>query len=72
VEPGGAPPPGSGPVDVSSFVRVIDGDTIEAYLGGTRAGIGLIGVDAPMGNTACGRDAAALRTLVQGGQLPGY
>ena len=68
VGPGGAPPVGSGPVDVTGFVRVIDGDTIEAYIGGKRAGIGLIGLDAPMGNTACGRDAAAaLRGLVRGG-----
>jgi len=68
VEPGGAPPAGSGPIDVSGFVRVIDGDTVEAYLGGKRVGIGLIGVDAPRGNTACGREAAtALRTFVRGG-----
>jgi endonuclease YncB( thermonuclease family) len=58
VPPGGAPPAGSGPVDVPGFVRVIDGDTIEFYLDGSRAGngslvgVGLIGVEAPQGNTA--------------------
>lgn len=44
---------------VNGPIRVIDGDTIEIQDGGTRAGIGLIGVRAPRGNTACGRLAAA-------------
>jgi glucose/arabinose dehydrogenase/endonuclease YncB( thermonuclease family) len=67
VEPGGAPPAGSGAVEASGFIRVIDGDTIETWIDGKRVGIGLIGTSAPMGNTDCGRVAAALlRTLVTG------
>jgi glucose/arabinose dehydrogenase/endonuclease YncB( thermonuclease family) len=65
---GGAPAAGSGAVDLTGFVRVIDGDTIETRINGKRVGIGLLGIDAPTGNTACGREAAAqLRTLVRGG-----
>ena len=55
VEPGGAPPPGSGPVETRGFVRVIDGDTVEALVRGKRVGIGLAGIDAPPINTDCGR-----------------
>jgi glucose/arabinose dehydrogenase/endonuclease YncB( thermonuclease family) len=66
--PGGAPPPGSGPKDVDGFVRVISGDTIEAYVDGQRTGIGLIGIEAPPANTDCGRQATArLWSLVKGG-----
>ena len=66
--PGGAPPAGRGPYEVMGFVRVWDGDTIDVRINGTRVLVGLIGIDAPMGNTPCGREAAArLRALVRGG-----
>jgi glucose/arabinose dehydrogenase/endonuclease YncB( thermonuclease family)/methionine-rich copper-binding protein CopC len=66
--PGGAPPPGSGSVDLSGFVRVIDGNTVETYIDGKQTGIRIIGLDVPMGNTACGKDAAdQLRGLVRDG-----
>ncbi len=68
VAPPGAPVLGSGPVRVKGYVRVIDGDTIEAQIRGRRVGIGLIGIAAPQGNTACGKLATkALQQLVQGG-----
>jgi glucose/arabinose dehydrogenase len=50
-----APPPGSGPLNIPSRVRVIEGDTFETYIAGKQAGIGLIGITVPMGNTACGQ-----------------
>jgi endonuclease YncB( thermonuclease family) len=43
----------------NGFVRVIDGDTVEIWRDDRRWGIGLIGIDAPEGNTACGMSAAA-------------
>jgi endonuclease YncB( thermonuclease family) len=58
-------PPGSGPVDLPRFVRVIDGDTFEVYIQGRQTGIGLIGIRAPMGNTPCGKAATGfLRALL--------
>jgi endonuclease YncB( thermonuclease family) len=57
---GQAPPPGSGSFDIAGPVRVIDGDTLEVYIEGRRVGVGLIGVDAPLGNTACGRRATEM------------
>ena len=70
VGPGGAPPPGSGPAEVTGFVRVIDGETIETLVDGKLVGIGLIGIEAPMGNTDCGRAATQqlqqLLTLARG------
>ncbi len=63
-----APPRGSGDITFPGFVRAIEGDTFEAWIRGSRVGIGLIGVRAPMGNTACGRSAIALaQNLVRGG-----
>ena len=68
VPPGGAPPPGSGNIDHQGFVRVIEGDTVEIRIGGSLVGIGFTGVQAPMGNTDCGKQAAnALRSLVAQG-----
>jgi glucose/arabinose dehydrogenase/endonuclease YncB( thermonuclease family) len=67
VPPGGAPPPGSGPRDTPDFIRVIDGDTVEVWLDGKQVGVGLIGIDAPQGNTPCGKEATALlRQLARG------
>ncbi|MGE3271059.1 MAG: PQQ-dependent sugar dehydrogenase, partial [Chloroflexota bacterium] len=65
VGPGGAPPQGSGDLEIRGYVRVIDGDTIEVGVNGTRMGVGLLGVAAPPPNTECGRAAIeALQTLV--------
>ena len=65
--PSGAPAQGRGTVDVPG-VRVITGDTLESWIDGHRVGIGLLGVRAPQGNTACGREAITLlRKLVKGG-----
>src|SRR5687767_12379973 len=68
VPPGGAPPLGSGDIDHQGFVRVIDGDTVEVRIAGSLVGIGFIGVEAPMGNTDCGKQATAkLWSLVAAG-----
>jgi endonuclease YncB( thermonuclease family) len=58
--PAGAPPVGNSPIELSGPVRVIDGHTFEAYIDGRRTGVVLIGIEVPPGNTACGKDAAAL------------
>ena len=53
---------------VAANVRVIVGDTVEIWRRGGRLGVGLIGIDAPQGNTTCGIEAAAkLQRLVSGG-----
>jgi endonuclease YncB( thermonuclease family) len=68
--PGGAPPPGSGPVDVTGFIRVIEADTVEIRIEGRQVGVGFVGIEAPMGNTACGRRAIdRLVTLLARGLL---
>jgi glucose/arabinose dehydrogenase len=68
VGPGGAPPAGSGSLDIDGYVRVIDGDTIEVSVNGTRMGVGILGLAAPPVNTPCGRQAAdALQALLAGG-----
>src|SRR4051794_12007318 len=68
VGPGGAPPPGSGPVDLRGFLRVADGDTFEAYINGQQVLVGVAGIEAPQANTDCGKQAVAqLRTLLRGG-----
>jgi glucose/arabinose dehydrogenase len=55
-------------VRVSGPIRVIDGDTLETAVDGKRTGVGVIGINAPPGNTDCGRAAAAaLQALVQNG-----
>jgi endonuclease YncB( thermonuclease family) len=53
-----APPKGSGHVEITGPVRVIDGDTIEVYINGRQTGIGIIGVRVPRANSRCGRQAA--------------
>ena len=63
-----APERGTGRLSPPGPVRVIDGDTLEVRLGGGLFGVRLIGIDAPEGNTPCGRKAAALlETLVGNG-----
>jgi endonuclease YncB( thermonuclease family) len=65
-----APPPGSGPLDLTGYIRIIDGDTIETTINGRRSGIGIIGIRAPMANTACGKAATGfLRGLVASGRI---
>jgi endonuclease YncB( thermonuclease family) len=55
-------------VRVSAPVRVIEGDTLDVNVEGERTGVGLIGISAPPGNTACGREAIAqLRLLAHDG-----
>lgn len=52
----------------SPFVRVVVGDTVEIWRGGSRVGVGLLGIDAPQGNTPCGIEAGArLQRLVGDG-----
>ncbi len=64
VPAGGAPPPGSGPLEIRGPVRVIDGNTLEVRINGNQVGIGILGVDAPQGNTPCGREARDLLTNI--------
>lgn len=67
VPPGGPPPPGSGPIDVTGFVRVIDADTLEIYIRRNQVGVGIIGIRGPMLNTACGQQAGRfLQGLLNG------
>ena len=66
--PGGAPPGGSGSVDVAGYTRGIDGDTLETWINGAQVGIGLIGVDVFEANTVCGAQAADyLQGMLYGG-----
>ena len=68
VNPGGAPPPGSGTFEVRGFVRVIDGDTLDTYLRGSRTGVGIVGIAAPPITTPCGKQSAAfLSSLLRAG-----
>jgi len=67
-----AAPPARGAVRPRGFfvssVRVIVGDTLEIWRRGGRVGVGLIGIDAPEGNTPCGIEASArLQRLVSDG-----
>ena len=65
-----APPAGSGPIDFSGYVRVIEGDTVEVYINGHQTGIGIVGIKAPAGNTECGRLAIAfLQELLSSNQV---
>jgi endonuclease YncB( thermonuclease family) len=65
---GGASPGDTGPIELSGFVRAVDGDTVDARIGRRRIGVGIIGIKAPPGNTPCGRQAGAyLQELISGG-----
>src|SRR6266540_5680836 len=55
-----APSPGTGPITLTSFVRVVDGHSIDAVIDGRRVAITLQGVDTPQGNTRCGKQATEL------------
>jgi endonuclease YncB( thermonuclease family) len=51
-------------------MRAIDGDTIEARIDNHRVATGLLGIEAPMGNTTCGRRSrAALQALLRNGAV---
>jgi glucose/arabinose dehydrogenase len=53
---------------IESFVRAIDGDTLEVRIDDDPVGVGLIGIDASEGNTPCGQRAwDMLQALVAGG-----
>jgi len=63
-----APARGTGPQSVNGFVRVIEADTLEVTINGTRVGVLIAGITAPPGNTPCGRAAIkATQALVAGG-----
>lgn len=63
-----APERGHGSITVQGPVRVIEGDTLELNIDGRRFGVKIIGIKAPEGNTACGREAiAATEQLVAEG-----
>jgi len=65
---GGAPPPGRGTVAIQGPVRVIEGDTFETWIDGQQVGIGILGLDVPQANTACGKASIAqLNALLKGG-----
>lgn len=64
-----APARGTGPIEITGPIRVIDGSTFEVVINGRRTGIGLIGIKAPAGNTACGRAAAALFQSLTNGRM---
>jgi endonuclease YncB( thermonuclease family) len=59
VPPGGAPPAGSGTMEVEGFVRAITGDVLDARLPPGRTVIAIVGIRAPQGNTPCGQAATA-------------
>ena len=66
IPPGGAPPLGSGPVTINGYVRVVDATSYEIYINGQQVGVKLVGIDAPAGNTPCGKLAAqAVRNLLK-------
>jgi len=50
------------------YIRVFQGDTLDARNGRGRVLIGILGIKAPNGNTPCGKEATALtEELVSGG-----
>lgn len=59
VPQGGAPPVGTGPLELEGHIRVIDGDTLDARSVRGRVAIGIVGIRAPQGNTPCGKEAIA-------------
>jgi endonuclease YncB( thermonuclease family) len=44
---------------LQGHIRAIQGDTLDGYNARGRAGIGIVGIKAPSGNTVCGREATA-------------
>jgi endonuclease YncB( thermonuclease family) len=65
-----AAPASGGPVELEGYVRAIQGDTFDARLNNRRIGIGVIGIQAPQGNTPCGKEATAYaQELVNDGAI---
>ena len=63
-----AAPGGTAPVELEGYVRAIQGDTLDARMSNRRVGIGIIGIQTPQGNTACGKEATAFaQALVNDG-----
>jgi endonuclease YncB( thermonuclease family) len=61
-----APPRGSGSQQIQGPIRIIDGDTLEVFINGRQTAVGLIGIQAPWGNTPCGQTALIfLRSLIR-------
>jgi endonuclease YncB( thermonuclease family) len=53
---------------VRGSIRIIEADTVEIRIEGRQVGVGFIGIEAPMGNTACGRQAIErLASLLEAG-----
>src|SRR6266540_362546 len=73
IGPGGAMALAPGPQEVRGFVRVVDGDTLDVNIKdpqgqSQRVAVGLVGMQAAQGNTACGKEATqATKALVKGG-----
>jgi endonuclease YncB( thermonuclease family) len=58
------------PVELQGYVRAIQGDTLDARLFNRRIGIGIVGIQAPPGNTPCGKEATAfVQGLVNDGAM---
>ncbi|MGH9630263.1 MAG: NPCBM/NEW2 domain-containing protein [Bryobacteraceae bacterium] len=55
VPPGGAPPPGTGDLQITGFVRLVDANSLEIEINGNRVAVGLIGITVPQANTSCGK-----------------
>ena len=58
------------PVELQGYVRAIQGDTLDARLSNRRIGIGIAGIQAPTGNTPCGKEATVfVQGLVNDGAM---
>ena len=66
VPAGGAPPAGTGSVNFNGFVRIIDGNSAEIRLNGNQVAVGIVGIQTPQANTACGKEAVALLNKLVG------
>jgi endonuclease YncB( thermonuclease family) len=63
-----APDRGPATVTINGPVRVIEADTLEVSIRGTRVGVRIAGIRVPRGNTPCGREASAVvRQLLSSG-----
>src|SRR5215467_11829523 len=52
-------PSGDAPLVEAQITRVVDGDTLDAQVNGTRTPVGYIGVSVPDLNQPCGKEALA-------------
>src|SRR5947209_14554975 len=73
IGPGGAMALAAGPHQVNGFIRVVDADTLDVNITDAtgqsqRVAVGLVGVQSPMPNTDCGKQAIQdLKALAKGG-----